>query len=79
MDNKQLIDEHSGSHGVRDKNLLESASETPFQSFGDEELYSDVQSKAARLCYEECDDLLQWIIEHEKMMRHWFHCGLIPF
>ena len=115
MLHKQLIDEYGGSHGVRDEDLLESALETPFQSFGDEELYPSVQAKAARLCYglvknhsmvdgnkrigahvmlvflalngreleytqkelsdvileiaagsKECDDLLQWIIEHEK-------------
>ena len=114
MLHKQLIDEYGGSHGVRDENLLESALETPFQSFGGEELYPSVQAKAARLCYglvknhsmvdgnkrigahamlvflalngreleymqkelsdvileiaagnKECDDLLQWIIEHE--------------
>ena len=112
---KQLIDEYGGSPGVRDENLLESALETPFQSFGGEELYPSIQAKAARLCYglvknhsmvdgnkrigahamlvflalngreleytqkelsdiileiaagsKECDDLLQWIIEHEK-------------
>ena len=115
MLHKQLIDEYGGSHGVRDENLLESAVETPFQSFGGEELYPSVQAKAARLCYglvknhsmvdgnkrigahamlvflalngreldytqkelsdiileiaagsKECDELLQWIIEHEK-------------
>ena len=115
MLHKQLIDEYGGSHGVRDENLLESALETLFQSFGGEELYPSVQAKAARLCYglvrnhsmvdgnkrigahamliflvlngreleytqkelsdiileiaagsKECDDLLQWIIEHEK-------------
>ena len=51
MLHKQLIDEYGGSHGVRDENLLESALETPFQSFGGEELYPSVQAKAARLCY----------------------------
>ena len=115
MLHKQLIDVYGGSHGVRDENLLESALETPFQSFRGEELYPSIQAKAARLCYglvknhsmvdgnkrigahallvflalngreleytqkelsdiileiaagsKECDDLLQWIIEHEK-------------
>ena len=51
MLHKQLIDEYGGSHGVRDENLLESALETPFQSFEGEELYPSVQAKAARLCY----------------------------
>ena len=115
MLHKQLIDEYGGSHGARDENLLESALETPFQSFEGEELYPSVQAKAARLCYglvknhsmvdgnkrigahsmlvflalngreleytqkelsdiileiaagsKECDDLLKWVIEHEK-------------
>ena len=35
----QLIREFGGSDGVRDYNLLESALETPFQSFAGEELY----------------------------------------
>ena len=51
MLHKQLIDEYGGSHDVRDESLLESALETPFQSFGGEGLYPSVQAKAARLCY----------------------------
>jgi death-on-curing protein len=47
----QLILETGGSNGVRDEKLLESALETPFQSFGGEELYPSTQAKAARLCY----------------------------
>jgi death-on-curing protein len=47
----QLIQETGGSDGVRDEKLLESALETPFQSFGGEELYPSTQAKAARLCY----------------------------
>ncbi len=37
--------------GVRDYNLLDSALENPFQSFGGEELYPTLQAKAARLGY----------------------------
>ena len=37
--------------GVRDYNLLDSALETPFQSFGGDELYPTIQAKAARLGY----------------------------
>ena len=51
MLHSQLIDQFGGSDGVRDYNLLDSAIETPFQSFGGEELYPTVQSKAARLGY----------------------------
>ena len=47
----QLIQQTGGSDGVRDYNLLDSALETPFQSFGGDELYPTIQSKAARLGY----------------------------
>ena len=47
----QLIIQFGGSDGVRDYNLLESAIESPFQSFGGEELYPTIQAKAARLGY----------------------------
>lgn len=46
-----LVQQTGGSDGVRDYNLLESALETPFQSFGGEELYPTIQAKAARLGY----------------------------
>ena len=45
----QLIQQTGGSDGVRDYNLLDSALENPFQSFGGEELYPTIQAKAARL------------------------------
>jgi death on curing protein len=51
MLHSQLIEATGGSDGVRDYNLLESALETPFQSFGGEELYPTIQAKAARLGY----------------------------
>ncbi|MDD3140540.1 MAG: type II toxin-antitoxin system death-on-curing family toxin [Lachnospiraceae bacterium] len=51
MLHSQLIKETGGSDGVRDYNLLESALETPFQSFGGNELYPTIQAKAARLGY----------------------------
>ena len=47
----QLIQRTGGSDGVRDYNLLDSALETPFQSFGGDELYPTIQAKAARLGY----------------------------
>lgn len=47
----QLIQQTGGSDGVRDYNLLESALEAPFQSFGGDELYPTIQTKAARLGY----------------------------
>lgn len=47
----ELIEATGGSGGVRDIGLLESALESPFQSYGGEELYPSIQAKAARLCY----------------------------
>lgn len=43
----QLIEETGGSDGIRDENLLESALEAPFQSFGGKELFPGTQAKAA--------------------------------
>ena len=51
MLHSQLIEENGGSDGVRDYNLLESAIESPFQSFGGDELYPTIQAKAARVGY----------------------------
>ena len=47
----QLILQTGGSEGVRDYNLRDLALETPFQSFGGDELYPTIQAKAARLGY----------------------------
>ena len=44
MLHSQLIQQTGGSDGVRDYTLLESAIETPFQSFGDTELYPTLQA-----------------------------------
>ena len=47
----QLIKTTGGCDGIRNEGLLDSALESPFQSFGGEELYPSIQAKAARLCY----------------------------
>ena len=47
----QLIQQTGGSDGVRDYNLLDSALENPFPTFGGEELSPTIQAKAARLGY----------------------------
>ena len=47
----QLIESTGGCDGIRDDGLLDSALESPFQSFDNEELYPSIQAKAARLCY----------------------------
>ena len=51
MLHSQLLEVYGGSEGIRDENLLESALESPFQSFDGRELYPSIQAKAARLCY----------------------------
>lgn len=48
---RQLIKATGGIMGIRDEKLLESALSNPFQSFGGEELYPTIQSKAAQLCF----------------------------
>lgn len=47
----QLIEATGGCNGIRDEGLLDSALESPFHSFGGEELYPGIHAKAARLCY----------------------------
>lgn len=44
----QLIQQTGGSDGVRDYNLLDSALETPFQSFGGEDLYPTLAGKSRK-------------------------------
>ncbi len=51
MLHSQLIEQTCGTTGVRDFNLLESATTTPFQVFGGEELYPTIQAKGTRLGY----------------------------
>lgn len=44
-----LISESGGSDGIRDDGLLDSALNTPFQTFAGQDLYPTVLEKAARL------------------------------
>lgn len=46
-----LIKVTGGSDGIRDGGMLESALNSPFQSFGGKELYPSIQAKAAQLCF----------------------------
>lgn len=48
---EMLIAQSGGSPEIRDDGLLDSALNTPFQSFGDTELYPSLLEKAARLGY----------------------------
>ena len=49
MLHSQLISETGGVDGIRDDGLLESALHSPFQSFGENDIYPSIQQKAARL------------------------------
>ena len=51
MLHSQLLEQTVGTSGVREFNLLESATETPYQAFGGEELYPTIQAKGTRLGY----------------------------
>lgn len=47
----KLIEATGDSQRIRDEKLLDSVLETPFQTFGNVELYLSIQSKADRLCF----------------------------
>lgn len=46
-----VIKQSGGIDGVKDYGLLDSALNTPFQTFDNNELYPTIQEKAAMLCY----------------------------
>lgn len=48
----QLTDIFGGSPEIRDEALLDSAVNTPFQTFDGKELYPTLLDKASRLCFE---------------------------
>ena len=48
---EKLIERTGGSHGLRDKSLLESAVFSAVSVFGDCEAYPSVEEKAARLMF----------------------------
>ena len=48
---EKIVDDAGGLHGVRDMHLLLSALGQPLQSFGGQDLYPDLISKAAALGY----------------------------
>lgn len=51
MLHSQLIDAFGGSSDLRDNALLDSAINSPFQTYGGEELYPTLLDKASRLCF----------------------------
>ncbi len=46
---KLVIEMFGGSHGIKDRNALESALARPFQTFGNQDLHSNTIQKAASL------------------------------
>lgn len=48
---KSLIEKFGGVEGIRDENLLDSALNAPFQTFGGQDLYFSLLKKGARLGY----------------------------
>jgi len=46
-----LVKESGGMEGLRDQGALESALNTPFQTFGGKDLYPGKECKAAALCF----------------------------
>ena len=48
---EQLIAETGGSSGLRDEGMLDSALNTPFQTFAGKDVYPSLQQKAARRCF----------------------------
>ena len=46
-----LIEKTGGSHGLRDRDLLESAVYSAVSGFGEDEAYPSVEEKSARLMY----------------------------
>ena len=47
----RIISSSGGSRGVRDLNALESAAKQPRQTFDQKDLYPDIITKAAALCF----------------------------
>jgi death-on-curing protein len=47
----RIISSSGGSRGIRDTNALESSVKQPRQTFDQKDLYPDVVSKAAALCF----------------------------
>lgn len=47
---EKVIDKTGGIRGIRDIGLLEAALNSPFASFGGEDLYKTVKDKADQLC-----------------------------
>lgn len=61
---EMLTAETGGSSEIRDSGFLDSAVNSPFQTFGDEEL-TDIIMKIAGSEKSE-DDLLSWLNEHNN-------------
>ena len=47
----ELINKIGGLHGIRDENLLDMSVNSPFQTFGGNDLYPTIVNKAAHLAF----------------------------
>jgi len=47
----RIIERTGGSKGIRDKDLLKSAINKPFQTFGGEDLYKDLLDKISAITF----------------------------
>lgn len=47
---EKIIDKTGGIRGLRDIGLLENAINSPFSTFGGEDLYQDLEAKGKQLC-----------------------------
>ena len=47
---EKIIDKTGGIRGIRDISILEGALNSPFASFGGEDLYKSIKDKADQLC-----------------------------
>ncbi len=55
----RIISSSGGSRGIRDISALESAVNQPRQTFDQKDLYPDIVTKAAALCYENFESHVQ--------------------
>jgi death-on-curing protein len=67
----QVLDLHrrqirafGGASGIRDRGALESAVARPQATFGGEDLYPDVVTKAAALTFGQCVPVCDWLFAH---------------
>jgi len=69
---EMVVKQFGGSMGVRDAGGLESALARPFQTFGGEDLYPDLFSKAAAIG----ESKVFYVSEGLKLLRQMINCTI---